>query len=224
VIGSPPREASERRGDAVRLARRLARDADAAALSLRRQSAAQAALAREAAEREAEQVWRQAAVHAAAIREAAEREAQELRAIVASTLSAAGSGVAGLAPPARPAALPPRRPVTQPASRPSTRRPSTRRPSTGRPGTRGRQSRAMRKMTAALAVMLLFGATTGAVELNLHGLSFFLFRNSGAGAGNSQNLTENQGPGQPDAPRPHPRVHQPARYPAKKEVRHGQPG
>ena len=46
----------------------------------------------------------------------------------------------------------------------------------------------------------------------MHGLKFFLFRNTGAGAGNSQDLEENQGPGQPDAPGAH---HDPVNPPAK---------
>jgi hypothetical protein len=58
----------------------------------------------------------------------------------------------------------------------------------------------MRKGVAALAVLAVVGLGTGGAEIGLHGLSFFLFRNAGAGAGNSQDLNENQGPGQPDAP------------------------
>ena len=34
----------------------------------------------------------------------------------------------------------------------------------------------------------------------MHGGPFFLFRNAGAAAGNSQDLNEDQGPGQTDVP------------------------
>jgi hypothetical protein len=55
----------------------------------------------------------------------------------------------------------------------------------------------------AFVALSLVGAISGSAEIAAHGFSFFLFRNTGAGAGNPQNLTENQGPGQPDAPSPH---------------------
>jgi hypothetical protein len=66
-------------------------------------------------------------------------------------------------------------------------------------------------MVAALVVLSLIGLTSAATEIGLHGLSFFVFRNAGAGAGNARNLNENQGPGQPDAPgaHHHARGHQP---------------
>ena len=51
-----------------------------------------------------------------------------------------------------------------------------------------------------LVLVALVGVIGGATEISLHGFSFFLFRNAGAGAGNSQNLEEDQGPGQSDAP------------------------
>jgi hypothetical protein len=70
----------------------------------------------------------------------------------------------------------------------------------------------MRKSMAVLATLIVVGGVTGAGEVGMHGLKFFLFRNAGAGAGNSQDLDENQGPGQPDAPGAH---HDPVNPPAK---------
>ena len=65
---------------------------------------------------------------------------------------------------------------------------------------------------AVLATLIVVGGVTGASEVGMHGLKFFLFRNAGAGAGNGQDLDENQGPGQPDAPGAH---HDPVNPPAK---------
>jgi len=55
-------------------------------------------------------------------------------------------------------------------------------------------------MIVAFVGLVLLGLTISAVKIAQTGLSFFLFRNAGAGAGNSQNLNEDQGPGQPSAP------------------------
>jgi hypothetical protein len=55
-------------------------------------------------------------------------------------------------------------------------------------------------MVVAYVLLLLIPLSIGITELVLHGGPFFLFRNAGAAAGNSQDLNENQGPGQPDAP------------------------
>jgi hypothetical protein len=55
-------------------------------------------------------------------------------------------------------------------------------------------------MIIAFVSLVLLGLTISAVKIAQTGFAFFLFRNTGAGAGNSQNLKENQGPGQPDAP------------------------
>ena len=57
-------------------------------------------------------------------------------------------------------------------------------------------------MTAALAILTLAGATVGATEIAQHGLAFFVFRANGAGA-SVTGLTEDQGPGQPNAPGAH---------------------
>jgi len=61
----------------------------------------------------------------------------------------------------------------------------------------------MHKMVAAFAAVFMFGVVAGSAEIARHGVPFFMFRNTGAGAGNPQDLNENQGPGQPDAPGTH---------------------
>jgi hypothetical protein len=76
---------------------------------------------------------------------------------------------------------------------------------------KSRQISAWHRMVAALVVLSVIGVAGAATEIGLHGLSFFVFRNAGAGAGNARNFEENQGPGQADAPGTH---HQ---------ARHGQP-
>jgi hypothetical protein len=58
-------------------------------------------------------------------------------------------------------------------------------------------------MIAAFVILALVGLTVSAAKIAQNGLAFFLFRNAGAGAGNAQNLNEDQGPGQPDAPGTH---------------------
>ena len=172
-------------------ARWIVLDAGVQAARLRRLASAQTAAVCAAAEREAAMVLREASARADAVRAAAEREAAELRAAITR-------------PREEPAATPPRRPAT-PSRRPATpsRRPAAKPGDHPRAGTKGRQVRAMRKVAAAFAVLSLAGVAGGAVEVKLHGISFFLFRNAGAGAGNSGNLDENQGPGQPDAPKAH---------------------
>jgi hypothetical protein len=107
---------------------------------------------------------------------------------------------------ASPAASPTGKPATKPAAKPAARPGvSPRRTPKARPAAnpKGRQIRAWRKMVAALVLLSLVGLSGAATEIGLHGFSFFLFRNAGAGAGNSRNLIENQGPGQRDAPGAH---------------------
>ena len=58
-------------------------------------------------------------------------------------------------------------------------------------------------MIFAYVALLLIPFIAGVTEVGLHGLPFFLFRNAGAAAGNSQNLNEDQGPDQSDAPGAH---------------------
>jgi hypothetical protein len=189
-------------------------DAGAQAARLKRQASAQTATICETAERQAEEIRLQASAQAAAIREAAEREAAQLRAIVMKLSAGSGDLAYGGAGTSAKLAITPQR---RPAAKPGT---------PGRANTKGRQARAMRKAVAALVVLSLAGATAGAVEIKLHSFSFFLFRNTGAGAGNSGDLEENQGPGQPDAPKPRHPAATPGTQgkPSPGSVTHGQPG
>jgi len=139
-----------------------------------------------AAERETAEIGRHASAQIEAIRQAAEREAAALRAVVMEMSARPGAVV-----------------ITEPATKPATRPLPL--PKGPVPQTKGRQLRAMRKVQVAFVALAMLGAMSGAAEIKLHGLSFFLFRNDGAGAGNSRHLKENQGPGQPDAPGTHAR-------------------
>jgi len=58
-------------------------------------------------------------------------------------------------------------------------------------------------MVAAFVAVFLVGVVAGSAQIARHGVPFFMFRNTGAGAGNPKDLKENQGPGQPDAPGTH---------------------
>jgi hypothetical protein len=123
----------------------------------------------------------------------------------AAALEVAAGAPAALATTARPAgpAVRPRRDTTaQPATRPgvSPRRNPKAKPATT---TKNRQVSAWRKAVAAMVVLVAVGVTISAAEIGRHGYAFFVFRNTGAGAGNPQNLEENQGPGRPDAPGAH---------------------
>jgi hypothetical protein len=51
-------------------------------------------------------------------------------------------------------------------------------------------------MLVAYVLLLVIPLALGVTELAMRGLPFFLFRNAGAQAGNSQDLNEDQGPGQ----------------------------
>jgi hypothetical protein len=167
--------------DAVWIARRMVLDAGAQAARLRNRASVQAATICEAAQREAETVWQQASVRAAAIREASEREAAELRATVMKLSSAPGQPATELA--AKQEAKPERKPRGQP-----------------------RQLVAMRVAAAATAALLLFALIAGTTEVVLHGFAFFVFRSEGTGetGRGAGGLQEDQGPGQPDAPKPTP--------------------
>jgi hypothetical protein len=120
-------------------------------------------------------------------------------------------------PGARPTATRPVAPVPAPRPRPASPRPA--RPRPGPPDARpaakpaGRQAKAARKMTAALAVLVLAGVVSGGTEVALHGLPFFAFRANGAGA-SVTGLDEDQGPGQPDAPGAHHKTAAPTATPA----------
>lgn len=49
-------------------------------------------------------------------------------------------------------------------------------------------------MMASLIVLTTAGLVIGAMQIEKRGIAFFLFRNTGAGAGNARNLNEVQGP------------------------------
>jgi hypothetical protein len=114
-------------------------------------------------------------------------------------------------PEARPAARPAIRPGTKPGTRPKSRaagQPGTR--PAAKPGTRSapkgqpRQVVAIRVAAVATAVLFIFALISGATEVALHGFSFFVFRSTGTGETGPSGLQEDQGPGQPDAPKPTP--------------------
>ncbi len=201
------------------LAEQLLSNADSQAATITQDAWGQATAIRAAAEQDAAAIRQQAT----AIREAAEQEAAEMRAAVLSmseqlgrlaayvtdnfaiprdTPTALRTGapaalvaappVASPPVPAGPAARP-APPATRPVAKPGK---STAQPATG---TRGRQARTARKMAAVLAVAVMVGLVSGGSELALHGGRFFIFRANGAGA-TETGPTENQGPGQPDAP------------------------
>jgi hypothetical protein len=88
-------------------------------------------------------------------------------------------------------------------------RPAGRTADKARPGAKknltakGRQLRFKNRMVFAYVALLLIPLFIGITEIGIHSPAFFVFRNAGAGAGNSQDLNENQGPGQPSAPGAH---------------------
>jgi hypothetical protein len=192
----PSTLAPEDTDDAAWIAQRMVLEAGAQAARLRRQASAQAATICEAAERETEIVWQQASAQAAAIRQAAEREAAQLRAAVmklsAGPLASIDRDVASLQA-ARLAGQPGIRRAAEPGARPA-RRPL------GPP----RQLVAIRVAAAATSALFLFALAAGTTEVALHGFAFFVFRSAGTGETSPHGLQEDQGPGQPDAPKPAP--------------------
>lgn len=207
------------------LAEQLLTNADSQAATITQDALSQAIAIRDAAEQDAAVIRQQAS----AIRAAAEQEAAEMRAAILAmseqlgrlatyvtenfaipagtptalraTTPAALVPAPAAAPPARPArtASRPARPANRAAAPAIKSSRSTAQPVTG---TRGRQARSARKMMALLAAMLMVGAASGATELVLHGVPFYLFRANGTGASET-GPKENQGPGQPDAPGAH---------------------
>jgi hypothetical protein len=110
-------------------------------------------------------------------------------------------------PEARPAARPAAKPGTRPKSRAvgergttPTPKPTARSAPEGRP----RQLAAIRVAAVATAALVLFAVIAGTTEAALHGFRFFVFRSVGTGETGPNGLQEDQGPGQPDAPRPTP--------------------
>jgi hypothetical protein len=176
----------------------------------------------------AEQTAAEISQQAAATLTAAEQEAADLRAAMAEITVELGRVAAtvidGLPTPVKPGTRPAARPALKPAVAPATEpapaarprrdtadrtaRPVTkpgvspRRAPKPRPATpaKNRQASAFHKVVAAMVLLVLIAVSIGATEISRHGYAFFVFRNAGAGAGNPGQLTEQQGPGQPDAP------------------------
>jgi hypothetical protein len=137
---------------------------------------------------------------------AAKPSAELARADAPAALPAAPSDAAPSATPAvRPAGRSQRETAARAATRPGVSPRRSPKPKSA-DTTKRRQVSAWRKAVAALVILASIGATISAAEIGRHGYAFFVFRNTGAGAGNPGDLTENQGPGQPDAPGAH---HQP---------------
>ncbi|MGN6174640.1 MAG: hypothetical protein ACTHPS_17100 [Streptosporangiaceae bacterium] len=95
----------------------------------------------------------------------------------------------------------------RPGSRAAAKtRPAGRAADESRPGAKktlsakGRQLRFKNRMVFAYVSLLLIPLFVGITEIAIHNPAFFVFRNAGAGAGNPQDLNENQGPGMPNAP------------------------
>jgi hypothetical protein len=204
IATRPSTLAPEEWDDAVWVAQRMVLDAGAQAARLRRQASVQAATICAVAERETEIVWQQASAQAAAIREAAEREAAQLRATVMKLSAGPPVDIDGDV-----ASLQAVRLVGQPATRraagPGTRRaagPGAR--LARRPQGPPRQLVAIRVAAAATSALFLFAVAAGTTELALHGFAFFVFRSAGTGETSPHGLQEDQGPGQPDAPKPAP--------------------
>jgi hypothetical protein len=57
---------------------------------------------------------------------------------------------------------------------------------------KGRQRRFKNRMVFAYVALLLIPFFAGIIEVGIHGLPFFVFRNTGAGAGNPSDTTDNQ--------------------------------
>jgi len=98
----------------------------------------------------------------------------------------------------------------RPGSRAAAKsRPGARTADESRPGgkktltAKGRQLRFKNRMVFAYVALLLIPLFIGITEIAIHNPAFFVFRNAGAGAGNAQDLNENQGPGMPNAPGAH---------------------
>lgn len=85
------------------------------------------------------------------------------------------------------------------------------------PHRRVNRLRSLRRWRLFLILMVLIPVTIAVIMVALHGPAFFVFRAAGTGESpdfpGSSALAENQGPGQPDAPRAHPVVQQRAHPP-----------
>jgi len=63
---------------------------------------------------------------------------------------------------------------------------------------------AFRFFAVLTSVLFMAVVTAAVIEIHLHGFKFFVFRATGVGETSRNGLQENQGPGQPDAPKPTP--------------------
>jgi hypothetical protein len=97
-----------------------------------------------------------------------------------------------------PTQQPTRRPAARPADKSAGR--SAKQPASGQ----GRQRTAIRFAAVATSGLFLVALVAGITEIHLHGLDFFVFRAAGTGETSGAGLQEDQGPGQPDAPKPTP--------------------
>jgi hypothetical protein len=86
------------------------------------------------------------------------------------------------------------RPVA-PGARPAKKAPA---------GGKGRQAAAFKVAAIATSALFLVPVVAGITEIHLHGFDFFTFRAAGTGETAGSGLQEDQGPGQPDAPKPTP--------------------
>jgi hypothetical protein len=66
------------------------------------------------------------------------------------------------------------------------------------------RSRANRRWLIALDTLILVPLISASIMIGMHGYKFYVFRQQGIGETSGNGLTENQGPGQPDAPKPPP--------------------
>ena len=76
---------------------------------------------------------------------------------------------------------------------------------------RDSRKRALRGWQLAFAALLAVVLGTGTAMIVQHGYDFFVFRSAGTGQSPDSFLNENQGPGQPDAPKPAATQREPAK-------------
>ena len=62
------------------------------------------------------------------------------------------------------------------------------------------KQKVMRRWRLFFIAVIAFPLISGVVMVHLHGFQFFVFRSAGTGESPDSNLSENQGPGQVDAP------------------------
>lgn len=185
--------------------------------------ASEATEIREAARREADQLMQQASLQAAAVREAAEIEAAEVHTAVKSMqteLSELAERIRNTLPHPVVAPEPPAQPKPRPRPGPQERHTGPQERAAGRPAVRapgkpsaraaerpvsglGRQAAAMRFAVIATSALFMVAVVAGVMEVHLHGWKFFIFRSVGTGetGRGPGGLQENQGPGQPGAPK-----------------------